>query len=246
MITILPTFELMQEIYDQPLGPGRFGAYLKILQGSSKTDLEVPISGFNPMAQPHVLAKMNELRALGIDDICASLVKKWNKEMDIELAIGINVADDLMGGWTQKFATDFDSKFKINALIERKFCAPYFYTSEKYTKDQIQSTIETYFFRSLFRLRNSRIKVLEDYYQQELFVCESTLETDHKGSMSVEEIKHLKDFLTNNQDSDDYPLIFNFFYGDEASNSLGYSTYGIAEKNGFHYARWKAQGQKAI
>ena len=51
-------------------------------------------------------------------------------------------------------------------------------------------------------------------------------------------IETTEDFYKKNRNSDHYNLIFNFFYGDEASKSLEFPTFGInSEINGFDYAR---------
>lgn len=44
----LSTLPEMQEIYRLPRSPERFRRYLALLQGGTKADLRLPISGFNP------------------------------------------------------------------------------------------------------------------------------------------------------------------------------------------------------
>jgi hypothetical protein len=45
-------------------------------------------------------------------------------------------------------------------------------------------------------------------------------------------------FYNNHQESDNYHIIFNFFFGDVASKSLEFATYGIKEEMaGFGYVR---------
>ncbi|MES2629491.1 MAG: hypothetical protein V4616_11035, partial [Bacteroidota bacterium] len=62
--SLFPTIDLMTALYEKPVSRERFDEYLDTLQGDSKNDLQVPVAGFNPMAQAHAVAKLNELKEL--------------------------------------------------------------------------------------------------------------------------------------------------------------------------------------
>jgi len=58
--------------------------------------------------------------------------------------------------------------------------------------------------------------------------------------LSKSEMQMLDQFYKKHEESDDYMLIFNFLYGDEASDSLGFSKFGISpEGAGFKFAKFK-------
>lgn len=44
-----PILSEMKDFYSQPISEARFKAYLAKLQGDTKGDMTLPISGFNPM-----------------------------------------------------------------------------------------------------------------------------------------------------------------------------------------------------
>jgi len=69
MFRLKPILGEMKELYQGPVSPDRFKNYLSKLQGSTDQDLALPIAGFNPMAKGHVLEKIEELEALGAEDI---------------------------------------------------------------------------------------------------------------------------------------------------------------------------------
>lgn len=235
-----PILKEMKMFYQQPPSPMRFKRYLDKLQGGSKGDLKLAISGYNPMAQDHILEKLTELENLGAEQIVSDVLEEFNKKNasnnSEEIEIVLNLADDLKGGWTNKFTTDFDSKFKINALATRAYCAPFFWSSESYSRALIRERTLQYAYRTLYWLKYGRLKTLQDHFKQELFV--------HRSIEGLQEVNAERDFelllkfYEENKLSDDYPLIFNFFYGDKVSNSLSYRAFGIGELTGFDLASW--------
>ncbi len=66
---LLPILNLMLNFYEKPRDFDRFQTYLALLQGDTKGDLVLPISGFNPMAKAHVLDKLREFKALDAEKI---------------------------------------------------------------------------------------------------------------------------------------------------------------------------------
>ncbi len=136
---VIPVIDAMLELYQKPLTPARFQDYLKLLQGETKGDLALPLGGFNPMAKEHAREKLQELKALGAEAIAAEVSNDLNKRLSLQQAdkvigIAVTLSDDLKGGWTNRYTSDYDSKFKINALLSRNFCTPVFWTGIHSTK----------------------------------------------------------------------------------------------------------------
>lgn len=225
-----------------PRGRERFENYLYRLQQGDKNDLRLPIMGYNPMAKEHVPQKIEALLAMDAESIMAEVLVSVNEKCPPskgpEIKVVLNLADDLHGGWTNRHTTDFDSKFKHAPLVRRHFCTPYCWTGETHSPQLIRERTEAYALRTWHHLEHPKIKTLADHLRQEVFV-QST--TSHRSSLpSTEGLAEIELFYQRHQDSDLYPLIFNFFYGDEASRSLGYSTYGIGPFTGFDFARYLA------
>ena len=235
---LLPILNLMLDFYEKPRDLARFQAYLSLLQGDTKGDLALPISGFNPMAKAHVLDKLRELKALNAEKIMSeTLADAFPKQKNAPVfKVALTLADDAQGGWTNRLTTDFDSKFKLNALINRQFCTPVFWTSDDYTTTVIQERTMEYVFRTVY-WHNKKMKpqTLKDHLEQEQFVAKNTAYKSPKPDCDV---PSLRQFYTTYADSDDYALIFNFFYGDAASESLGFKNFGTNDAfAGFKFAR---------
>ena len=239
---LLPILEKMQNLYQLPLNRGRFEQYLFMLQGKQKNDMILPISGYNPMAKEHVLLKLNELQALDAEQIIQGELDKINTHLnskeDRTIQVVINLADDIGGAWTERFTTDFSSKFEIQAFIKRNFCAPYFWASETYTKELIIERIREYVYRTLHVVHKGKPTTLRDHVEQEIYV---QFRSNNTSQISEDNYSEIEKFYLQNADSEDYNLIFNFFYGDEASESLAYKTYGIGKDAGWAYVKFIAQ-----
>jgi hypothetical protein len=236
---LLPTIDIMIDLYEKPRTFERFQEYLKTLQGDTKGDLAIPISGFNPMAKEHLLDRLKELSNLGAEQIIKETLNDLNThnssiDSNINFKVSINLSDDLKGGWTNRFTSDYDSKFKINGLFSRNFCIPIFWSSEIFTKDIIRERTLEYTFRTVYWLNKPKPKTLKEHLEQEIFVAS---QTKKNGKIQEIDIIGIDKFYKGNEHTDNYHIIFNFFYGDKASASLGFPTYGIVEDvTGFDYS----------
>ncbi len=240
---ITPILSIMEEVYSLPISAERFQLYISKLQGKTNGDLDLPISGFNPMAKEHVSEKISELKSIDAEGLISGVIEKVNvtisKLPDVTIKVILNLADDLKGGWTNRYTTDFDSKFKLNALVARSFCTPYFWTSENYSEFLIKKRTEEYIHRTIYWLTNPKPKILEDYLNQEIYVSQQM--EAHSMEKKKKEENYLQQFYEKNKKEDQYNILFNFFYGDNASESLNFPVYGINKTNGFEYAKFIAK-----
>ncbi len=240
---VIPVIDAMLELYQKPLTPARFQDYLKLLQGETKGDLALPLGGFNPMAKEHVMEKLQELKALRAEDIAAEVSRDLNKGLPLQqtdkvIGIAITLSDDLKGGWTNRYTSDYDSKFKINALLSRNFCTPIFWTGEHFSGDMIRQRILEYAWRVVYRQSHEAPQTLQEHIEQETFVAKQAPAPVHVA----DETKVLAESLYQQyKDSSDYSTIFNFLYGSNASSSLGFPLrFELEDFAGFRYAALSA------
>ncbi len=240
--TLHPILQKMQTLYQLPRTRERFEAYLLMLQGKQKTDMILPIAGYNPMGADHILSKINELQDFDAEQIIQEELENINTNInskkDQSIQVVLNLADDIGGAWTDRYTTDFSSKFEIQAFVKRNFCAPYFWTSETYTKQLIIQRTREYAYRTLHVIEKGKPTTLKDHIQQEIYV---QIHSNNTFQISEDNFSEIKKYYIQNADSDEYNLIFNFFYGDEASESLAYKIYGTEKDAGWNYVRFIAQ-----
>ena len=238
MFITLPILDKMESLYKLPRDRKRFDTYLNILQGSQKGKMLLPIAGYNPMGKESVLERIKELKALKAEDLISETLLEVNAEISSkvfpEIHVVLNLADDIGGSWSNKCTVDYTSKFNIGPLVKRRFCTPYFWCSEAFTKEKIVSRTLEYAYRTLFWIDIGQPKSLKDLIHQETYVASKT--SSKKEVMAGENLKKAKEYFNQRSESEDYSVLFNFFYGDAASAALNYPTFGASEDQGFLFA----------
>jgi hypothetical protein len=237
MFILSPILDTMIALYEKPRSVERFHEYLRILQGDSKDDMVVPVGNFNPMGKEHVPEKLQELKRLDaeavMNEVLSVLSMNTGKESNRQFKVFIAVADDLKGAWTNHYTTDYDNKFRLNALIARNFCTPLFWTSETYSEELIRQRTLEQCIRTLYWLHAPKPKTLAEHIGQEKFVAQKSA----GGKKPACDLEFLRAFYEQHKDSEQYDLIFNFLYGDEACRELAFPTHGVKEPYaGYRYA----------
>lgn len=222
--TVIPTLERMLGIYALPPAQ-RFGPYLQLLQGANKADLLFPVAAYNPMAKAHVVAQMETLMAMGAEAIMTEALAAFNQEHRTkDFGVYLNLADDLLGGWTNRYTTDYDSRFKLNALVSRSFCTPILWSSERFTPELISSRTLAAARRTVYWLQHPQPRSLAEHLEQEIFATEQPFMPLNKAHQA---------WLEEQAGTDNYAVIFNFLYGNQASVSLGMETFDRVGDFGF-------------
>jgi hypothetical protein len=239
LLKLLPVIDVMIGLYQQPATPERFQTYLKILEGDGKGSFAFPVSGFNPMAKGHILEKLHELKALGAERIMQEVINELNIKFADEFPgkefnVALNLSDDLKGGWTNRFTSDYDSKFRFSGFFNRNFCVPVWWSSEQLTKEIIKRRTAEYILRTVYRISHPIPLTLHQHLIQESFVAHALEPTAQPDS---EQLLAKESFYSLHKDSTQYAVIFNFFYGDTASETLAFPVFGNDDAvSGFDFA----------
>lgn len=237
---LLPLLDTMIALYKKPAGIERFQEYIGIIKGGSRADMEVPVGGYNPMGKSHVLERLLELKRIDAENIISKTLDKINIHPGIKdiFRVSVTLADDLMGGWTEHYSTDYGSKFKLNPMIKRRFCSVYFYTSEAFSGEKIVSRTRDYVYRTLYWLDNGKPLNLEDHIKQETAIAR---QNNTEKQLDSQSFIRCHNIYQHYKESSDYPVIFSFLYGDKAAGLLGYTPLGLSEDNaGLKYAQMLA------
>ncbi|WP_435624223.1 hypothetical protein [Flagellimonas sp.] len=248
MFTLHPILDQMESLYKLPRDRRRFDIYLNMLQGEQKKDMLLPIAGYNPMGKENVLEKIQELKRLKAEVLMSETLQKINTEIDTktfpDIQVVLNLADDVGGSWSDRCTVDYTSKFNIDPLVKRRFCTPYFWCSEAFTKEKIVSRTLEYAYRMLFWIDIGQPKALKDFVHQEVYIASKR--RPKKDSISKENLKKAKEYFNQNCDSEKYSILFNFFYGDAASAALNYPSFGTYENQGFLFANHLSQNSESL
>jgi hypothetical protein len=112
----VPLLRIQRELHGIPRGMDRFRQYLRTIGAKDGTEsLEFPpLVLMNPMGRDHVAALLDALLALDADGIGARVTAEAAAQLAEEpgeFKVALVVADDLMGGGTNRYATEFSLRF---------------------------------------------------------------------------------------------------------------------------------------
>ncbi|HEX8327410.1 MAG TPA: hypothetical protein VF629_07705 [Hymenobacter sp.] len=245
---VLPVLEAMSALYEKPRDRARFDAYLALLNGNTQADLAVPVMHYNPMAKQPLVAKLHELMSLGAEAIAAETLQKLNAAGAAAdepiFQVALNLADDLQGGWTNRYTTDYANKFQLRPLLQRRFCTPVFWASEAYTADLVRRRTLAQAWRTRYQARHPRLKTVAEHLAQEQFVTEQLGLAEPMPASDMRNMLARYDLV---RDATDSATLLTFLYGDEAAAQLGHPAWGAWPRGGgFRLARaLAAQGRGA-
>ena len=233
---IIPVLDQMKSLYTIPKGEKRFQQYLQMLQGEEKADMILPIGGFNPMGNELVKEKLDELLKFEPEkkaQFAIEQVANLYTAFELKIGFAINLTDDVGGSWSHYSSADYENKFNMESLFKRGFSVAHFWTGETYDDNLIDRRISEQLLRTIYWNDHGKPNTLADHVQQEHFIQMHFKSPAPEGSP-----ENAVTFLKKHASSTDYNVIFNFLYGDDASEVLGYQTYGMSEISGFDFIKF--------
>src|SRR5262245_24729526 len=127
----VPLLRVMRELHDIPRGQPpdfngmrRFRQYLRtIFPHDESADQLLPLLAMNPMGKDHVTALLDEFLARDADGIGARVAAEVSARLaDVpgDFKAGLVVADDLLGGGTNRYDYEFTLRFGPDHLRSRR------------------------------------------------------------------------------------------------------------------------------
>lgn len=233
-LEVLATLAALRELYSQPRDPARFRRYLELLTGGGD-DLALPITAANPMARPHVLAHVEALLALDAEAVVAEELTALAGRADEpgRLRVAVVVADDIAGGWTNRYTTDAQHRFESAGFLVRDFAAVLLFVSEPPTLDRLREEARSCVHRATYQRANGRPRTLLDHLRQEREVL-----TRANASFPLAPLDEgVRARVRGHGTASDPPTIYACLYGDEAARQLGYAPLGLPPWAGLALAR---------
>jgi hypothetical protein len=212
----LPLLKVQRELYAQPRGLPRFHEYLAKMVGGDG-DLRLPLTAMNPMGKDHLAKLLDEWLALGAEELARRAVASALvavSDVPGKLQVALVLADDVAGGWTNRYTTDFSHRFESRGLLERDFAVALLWASEKPREEVVAREVLLSIGRAMWQRTRGLGRTLRDLLEQEQFASKLA-----GGELRPMPSQHL--------DATDAPTLFAALYGDEAAVSLGYSPLGV-------------------
>jgi hypothetical protein len=239
----VPLVPLQRELHGLPRNYERFRQYLRTIFAREGTTVELPsLLVMNPMGKDHVTALLDALLALDADGVAARAAAEASARLADEAGdfkVALVVADDLMGGWTNRYATEFTLRFGPDHLRSQsalpaglpRWLKDYWITavvwsSEPATERAVRDAILTAVYRMAYQQRHGPARTLRDMLAQEGHVL--AMAGCAGPALDEEDIAYTREVLAPSLDADDMRTAIECLFGDEAGRTLGFTPRGLS------------------
>jgi len=235
-VDYVPLLQTQRELQGLPRNYARFQQYLRTILSADRKRLELPPLGImNPMGKDHVTVLLDQLLALHADDIAVHAVAEVSVELANEpgdFKLGLVVADDLMGGWTNRYDWEFTLRFPSGpARPKPRWLKDYWLTavlwsSEPATERGVREAVLTTLHRAAYLQQHGSARTLQDMLIQEGRVmaragCTSPV-------LDEEDIAYTRAVLIPFLDAADKRTAIECLFGDAAGRTLGFTPRGLS------------------
>lgn len=249
-LTFLPLLQVQRDLLDTARGFERFKKYLDVLT-DGQGDIALPLGTFNPMSKPHVAELLDALLAMDAEGVARTALDDAARRLRRvagRLRVGLVVADDAMGGWTNRYLTDARHRFEDAGWLKRHFATPLIWTGEitpatlsvAAMRAQVRAETLATIYRAAYQLRHGMPKTLRAMLTQEGFVG---VFAGIPPTLAPDDLTAVRDLLMVHLDTANYPIIIACLYGDEAAEAVGYPALGVPPWGGFAAALAEARAR---
>jgi hypothetical protein len=249
-LNYLPLLNVQRELHEIPRGPDRFQRYLRTMLTPDGNDVELPPLGImNPMGKDHVTKLLDDLLALDADQIGARAAHEAAHQLDnvpAEFKISLVLADDAMGGGTNRYAYEFELRFGPPKLRTRRpkydWITAVLWSSALPSERAVRETVMTAVFRSAYIIENGPPQTLREMLIQEGRVMARAGCTT--PVLDLESIVSTRETVAAHLDAMDMRAAIECLFGDVAADSLGFTPRGLAPWAGIALALHDARAHR--
>ena len=246
-LSFVPLLQIQRDLYAMPRGMERFREYIKTMTDAETGDLALPLVAMNPMGKDHVPALIDEYIALGAEQIASEAIAEAAAQAAAlrtkEYKVGLVVSDDLKGGWTNRWASEFGYRIEGAAITKRGWITGILWTSEPASADRVRDEVLTCIYRVEYLQSHPAPKTLRAMLEQEGYA------TARAGcatpSLDAEDLAYTRTVIDPHLDAHDRATVIACLFGDRAAIALGYPPQGLSERAGLALALSDAVGTRS-
>jgi hypothetical protein len=242
-IEFVPLLQTQRDLYSLPKGPERFRAYLKTMVNSDGTDVRLPpLVAMNPMGKAHLPALLDSLLAMEAEATAAHASADAASHLAGvagNFKLGLVVADDLMGGWTNRYFSEFFHRFEGPSGYKRGWMSAWIWSSETPTLQAVREEVMGVIFRAACVLKHGAAVSLTDMLAQEAHVM--AMAGCSEPSLDAPDLDYTREVLQPHLGATDLPTLIPCLFGDAAAHALGYPPQGLSQRAGLALALSNAQ-----
>ena len=227
---------VQRELYDVPLGWTRFEKYLEVMTGGTQ-EVVLPLMVMNPMGKPHVAATLDALIALGAEEVAAAAIADAERrlsQLGCQLRVGLVVADDAQGGWTDRFLTETSQRFDKQGKATSGWTVVLCWTSQAWSAETVREEVLASIYRTLHVQRQGVPATLRQMMTQEGLAA--AFAGAQQPTLDPDDLAYTREVIRPYLDSAHFPTAFACLYGDEAARSVGYPALGLSARAGYAVA----------
>jgi hypothetical protein len=110
----IPLLNVQRDLCALPRNRARFKEYLHTIFQGDELGMRAPLLAMNPMSKDHVLELLDRFLEFECDTVGAQATLEATpqvKDLPGRFKVTLVVADDLHGGWTNRYANEFEYRF---------------------------------------------------------------------------------------------------------------------------------------
>jgi len=253
----VPLLQIQRQLQDIPRGMGRFRQYFRTISPDG-ANLKLPsLVAANPMAKDHVTVLLDALLARDADGVAALAVAEAAVQVADEpgdFRIALVIQDDLMGGWTNRYAEEFNWRFAVSPLPQAESHPPRWtkhhwvngilWSSQAATEQAVREAVLTAIYRVAYVQRHGPARTLRAMLAQEGWVmaragCAGPV-------LDEDDIAYTRDVLNEFLDEGDKRTVISCLFGDAAGRTLGFAPLGLSPWAGLALALHDARPLRPI
>jgi hypothetical protein len=232
----VPLLKVQRDLYDLPRGMERFREYIRTLTGGSD-ELKLPLVAMNPMGKDHLPPFLDHLLAIDADGVGARALAEAASALPGESGdyrACLVVSDDLKGGWTNRYASEFSYRFEQRAMYRRAWLPAILWTSESYDATFVREEVLQCIYRVVYVQRHGPASTLGEMLAQESDVMRRAGST--ALCLEDEDLAYTREVLREYMGATDRATLIAALFGDSAARDLGYQPLGLSSRAGLALA----------
>lgn len=242
-LSFLPLLHVQRDLYAMPRGMERFREYIKVMTDPDTGDLALPLVAMNPMGKEHVPALIDQYLALGAEKVAQEAVAEAAARITTasskEFRVALVVSDDLTGGWTNRWASEYAYRIEGAAIMKRGFITALLWTSEPASIEAVRATVLTSIYRVEFLQTHPAPRTLRGMLEQEGYaMARAGCSTP---ALDADDLEYTRGVIAPHLDAQDRATVMACLFGDTAANALGYLPQGLSDGAGFALALSEAR-----
>ena len=229
-LDFVPLLETQRELYRLPRGMARFQQYLRTMIDFRTEEMKLPLFSMNPMGKDHVPEFIDALLAFDADGVAAQATAQARAHLEHiprTWKVALVVADDLAGGWTNRYASEYTHRFDSNYLYQQGWLIGILWTSDqppgpRITREEVLASIyRTAYVQEHGPARNLRERLAQEGHAMARAGCTTP-------ALDADDLAYTREVLAPFLDATDMRTAIECLYGDAAGATLGFTPRGLS------------------